>query len=176
MLNEDATAEAVLARCGDHRIIHLACHARFAESLPHASGLRFADRWASVREILDLSLNADCVVLAGCETGRTVLQPGDDSVGLPRAFLAAGARALLVSLWPVRDDAARAFMIDFHDRLPRRDGSLATLVRESMLARMIEQKHPAFWGAFGLVGADPWAKIASPQSAVTSVAREGRLQ
>jgi hypothetical protein len=42
---------------------------------------------------------------------------------------------------------------------------LAEVVRASMRAYMLEQQHPAFWGAFGLVGAEPWSTMTSSESA-----------
>ncbi|MDZ4830297.1 MAG: CHAT domain-containing protein [Phycisphaerae bacterium] len=160
LIGARATADAVLGAMPQHNLIHLACHGRFAETLPHASGLRFSDRWASVREVIELPLSADLVILAGCETGRAVLEPGEEAVGLPRAFLAAGAASVIVSLWPVRDVDATEFMIALHRRIASRPrGALTSLVRETMLERVNSNSHPAFWGAFGLVGADPWATI-----------------
>lgn len=158
----DATASRVLGASAGAAIVHLACHGRFSEHVPNASGLKLADRWISVREVTELAMGADLVVLAGCETGRAAIQPGDEAIGLPRAFIAAGAAAVLVSLWPVRDDAALRFMSELHGRLAaeRAGGaSLGDVVREAMTRCRAISPHPASWGAFGLVGADPWATM-----------------
>lgn len=163
--NAEATADRVLAAARGANVIHLACHGRFSESMPNASGLRLADRWVSIREITDLALRADLVVLAGCETGRAAVEPGDETVGLPRAFIAAGASAVVMSLWPVRDDAALRFMTALHRRLADASEveSIASAVRETMRSVRASDPHPACWGAFGLVGGDPWATITSLQ-------------
>ncbi len=157
--DEGASAEAFLARAPEKALLHLACHGRFSDGVPHGSGVRLADRWISVREILDLRLSARLVILAGCETGRAAVGPGDEAIGLPRSFIAAGAGAVLVSQWPVHDDAARSFMIDFHRRLiyeerENDDFALASVLRQTMLHTMKERPHPGFWAAFTLVGAD----------------------
>lgn len=161
-----ATADAVLEEAPRASIVHLACHGRFSESMPNASGLRLGDRWLSVRELLDARLQARLVLLAGCETGRAALEPGDEAVGLPRAVLAAGAAAVLVSLWPVDDAAAAELMVDLHRRLaasPERRPS--ALVRESMLAAKERRPHPSMWAVFSLVGADPQATLSDARGA-----------
>ena len=56
------------------------------------------DGFLQMREVFKLKLDADLVVLSGCETGRGKLLRAEGPVGLPRAFLAAGARSLVVSL------------------------------------------------------------------------------
>ena len=65
-------------------------------------------------EILPLRLRAELVVLSACDTGLNKLTHGDELFGLTRAFLAAGVRSLLVTLWPVPDIAARLFMERFY--------------------------------------------------------------
>jgi CHAT domain-containing protein len=161
--DDDATADAFLERAPQASLLHLACHGRFAESMPLASGLKLRDRWVSLREILSLRLEAQLVILAGCDTGRAAIEPGDEQVGLARSFLAAGARGVIVSRWPVGDRAAAAFMIELHTRLVANPVSTTEAVRDA--ARALRDaplptgdpsarrtNHPALWGAFGLVG------------------------
>jgi CHAT domain-containing protein len=128
--------------------------------MPLASGVRLRDRWVSLREILGLRLEAQLVILAGCDTGRAAIEPGDEQVGLARSFLAAGARGVVVSRWPVGDRAAAAYMIALHRRLVEHPESISEAVRDA--ARSLRDgfdasggqpgRHPALWGAFGLIG------------------------
>jgi len=61
-----------------------------------------------VREVYGLDLaETDLVVLSACETALGGLSDGDDVVGLTRAFLAAGAPAVVTTLWSIDDDAGR---------------------------------------------------------------------
>lgn len=113
-MGPEATAARVQAAAPDARLIHFACHGHFSPHDPLGSGLKLADRWLNVREICDLRLRAGLVTLSGCETGRNVVTAGDELQGLSRAFLAAGAAALLVSLWTVQDEAALKLMTDFY--------------------------------------------------------------
>jgi tetratricopeptide (TPR) repeat protein len=149
----DATAEAFLEAAPRARLLHLACHGRFAESMPLASGLRLRNRWVSLREILSLRLSAELVVLAGCDTGRAAIEPGDEQIGLARSFLAAGAKGVIVSRWPVGDAAAADFMIALHRQLAASDGlHVADAVRNASREMKRTHPHPALWGAFGLIG------------------------
>ncbi len=146
-----ATITAVRSAVRGRRLIHLACHGRFIASLPAASGLKLADAWMPVRDLLDLELDADLVVLTGCETGRHAVDAGEELTGIARAFLAAGARCVVTTLWPVRDDLAIAIATDFHRRLLTEQRPSAAL-RDAMLAARQNAGHPAWWAPFVVLG------------------------
>jgi CHAT domain-containing protein len=106
---EPAVREA-LARAP--RLIHFATHGFLQEGAPLASGVALAFGEAiTADELMGLDLKADVVVLSACDTGRGSLQ-GSELVGLARGLLYAGARAAVVSLWPV-DDVATAMLMEF---------------------------------------------------------------
>jgi CHAT domain-containing protein len=93
-----------------------------------------------------MHISAELVVLSACRTGQGKATLGDDVVGFTRALLAAGACAVLVSLWPVDDVATSLFMGKFYREL--RDGKmppsaiqtaqnyLRTLTREQILTEL----------------------------------------
>jgi CHAT domain-containing protein len=146
-----ATRSALRAAAPSAAMIHLACHGRFVPSLPAASGLRLADGWLPIRDILDLGLAADLVVLSGCETGRHAVDAGDELSGIARAFHAAGARRLVTTLWSVRDRSALRLATRFHRALC--EGSPPSrALRESTLALIAESAHPSCWAPFVLSG------------------------
>lgn len=117
-------------------------------------------------EILSLKLNADWVVLSACNTAAA--DAGGEAVsGLGRAFFYAGARALLVSDWPVESEAARRLMIElFRRQAAAPQLAKAEALRRSMAAvvdapgRLDERSgkavfsyaHPLFWAPFVVVG------------------------
>lgn len=119
----------------------------------------------SAREVLaSWKLGADLVCLAGCQTVRGVGSATEGSLGLQQAFLAAGARSLLVSLWPVDDHATSLLMDTFYRRIAAsgvrvdRAAALAEAQREVRESRDANGRqpyaHPAYWAEFVLVG-DP---------------------
>lgn len=105
-----------------------------------------------------LNLNADWVILSACNTAAAD-EPGADGLsGLARSFFYAGARAILVSHWPVRDDAAARLtttaisMQDLDPTLGR-----AEALRRSMLVLLHDEAdptlaHPSAWAPFVVVG------------------------
>jgi tetratricopeptide (TPR) repeat protein/CHAT domain-containing protein len=95
---------------------------------------------------LDL-LDTDLVVLSACETGLGTIQIGEGVFGLRRAFMLAGARTLVMSLWRVPDHATHELMVSFYQRVlagvPR-----AQALREAQQALRVRYPDPLYWGAF----------------------------
>jgi CHAT domain-containing protein len=93
-------------------------------------------------------------VLSACDTGGGGFARGEGIIGLTRGFLYAGAMSLLVSLWPVSDEAAASLAVDFYAELLKgRPKSRA--LREAKLrtmARNPEYAKPYYWSPLILVG------------------------
>jgi CHAT domain-containing protein len=130
------------------------------------TGEKDADGLLAMDEILGLKLNADWVVLSACNTAAAAGAGGEAISGLGRAFFYAGARALLVSNWPVETISAKLLVTDVFRRQaadPRL--SRAEALRQAMLNLMDNETskdkdgkphysyaHPMFWAPFTLVG------------------------
>jgi CHAT domain-containing protein len=106
-----------------------------------------------------LDLNADWVVLSACNTAGGDGEPGAQGFsGLARAFFYAGAKSLLVSHWPVRDDAAARVTTGLFQRLRETPGlAKAEAHRRSVLALIDDGRdptlaHPAVWAPFVVAG------------------------
>lgn len=166
LVADDATVAAVRDAVADRRLVHVACHGRFADSMPDASGLRLADRWLPIRELLELPLSAELVVLSACESGRSEIEPGEELIGLVRSLLAAGAHAAIVSHWPVNDRIATGFMLRLHHELAGGEIPIRAL-RAAILATMDRYPHPAAWAAFSLVGSAGERSAAGPNGRFT---------
>ncbi|MFO0838764.1 MAG: CHAT domain-containing tetratricopeptide repeat protein [Phycisphaerae bacterium] len=154
LIDAEATCEAVMRLLPRASLAHLACHGRFSSFTPAASGLKLFDRWFTLRDVLRLRLDTDLIALSGCDTGRAAVRPGDELAGLQRAFLAAGARSLLVSLWAVNDESATRMMARVYDL---RLGGLSTTaaLRQAQRELRADCPHPVAWAPFSLVGT-PW--------------------
>jgi tetratricopeptide (TPR) repeat protein len=154
----DAAADsaAIVAHAPAAGHIHIACHGRFLPNSPLSSGLRLADRWFTARDVLELRLQADLVVLSGCDTGRNLIGAGDELHGLLRGFLAAGACSLITSLWTVDDATATSMISSFYESWqssPARSGAKAAALREAWQSAHADNPHPAYWAPFTLIGA-----------------------
>jgi tetratricopeptide (TPR) repeat protein len=118
LLGAQASTGAFDRRAGDGAVLHFATHAELDPFRPDRSGLVLAARegtgLVSAADVERRHLRADLVTLSGCRTagGWTVI--GEGTLGLPRAFLAAGCRSIVSSLWDVEDEAAARFMDRFY--------------------------------------------------------------
>jgi CHAT domain-containing protein len=99
-------------------VLHFATHATIDAVRPDHSALRLTgETELTVAEIESLSLAADLVTLSGCSTSAGHTYIGEGTLGLPRAFLIAGARSVVSSLWDVEDQATMQFMTFFYAKL-----------------------------------------------------------
>jgi CHAT domain-containing protein len=95
---------------GDLRVIHLAAHGVADSQFPDRAALVLGKTAATVedgllvREIRDLSLNAELVTLSACDTGNGRLLGEEGIASLERAFLFAGAKSVIASLWTADDN------------------------------------------------------------------------
>lgn len=177
LVRAGATAPALRAQVahdagGRFRLLHLATHATVDASHLLESQLVLApdrsdetDSRLSAREIAtDWRLDADLVFLTGCRSASGVSAAAEGWLGFQYAFLRAGARSVLVSLWPVDDAAAALLVREFYARLRTSDplGSRAAALEGARRAVREWRNaagerpfaHPAYWAGFALIG-DP---------------------
>lgn len=142
------------------RWLHLASHG-ILEDRAGFSSLYLAHEPASaedgllqVHEIGDLDLSAELVVLSACETGLGSMVRGEGLVGLSRAFLSAGARNLVVSLWKVEDRSTADLMVAFYRRLHQGEPPVRALrgAKLQLLSEGSRWTEPYYWAPFVLVG------------------------
>ena len=176
---EQATKFALQQEISRCQIVHMATHG-FADSTFAAfSGLALAlssdtadDGLLMGYEIMDLQLNCDLITLSACESGRGRLVAGEGILGLPRLFLGAGAKSVLMTHWQVSDRFTSELMPVFY-RLLLREGLTKAAALSHAKRMMIRQhqnsetaiyyQHPFFWAPFTLYGhpgsnSDSWEK------------------
>ena len=147
----EATLDALRANAGGADVIHLACHAQFRADNPMFSALYLCDGALTAEETEDLALKACTVVLSACETGLAEHGAGDESFGIVRAFLVAGAARVLATLWSVDDEITATFMSQFY-RAYCLGAEPAAAVRIAQADVMRRHPHPYHWAAFTLHG------------------------
>ena len=117
-LEGEATITELIEQASGSPIIHLATHGESRPDAPNFSYVRLADGQLNAIDAFSLDLSmCELVTLSGCETGLALTGGGDEQVGLGRAFLAAGASSLVMSLWPVEDTATNELMQCFYRHL-----------------------------------------------------------
>jgi CHAT domain-containing protein/lipopolysaccharide biosynthesis regulator YciM len=170
----DLKALSANGRLARYRILHFATHGLLSGDVERLARRRGEpalvltppekpadaddDGLLTASEVSALKLNADWVVLSACNTAAGDKIGAEALSGLARAFLYAGARALLVSHWPVYSDAAVRLTIRSFAELdgdPR--ASHAEALRQAMIdliddRRQDDNAHPAVWAPFVVVG------------------------
>jgi CHAT domain-containing protein len=148
----DASVDALTHLARHHDVVHLACHGLYWPEHPSSSGLRLGDRWVTSGEILRMDLSGCLVVLNACATGRAH-DTTTESIGLAWALLAAGARGVVATTWPVDDHVALEFADRFHRRLAEGE-SPAESVRLAGADLATElSDHPWAWAAHRYIAA-----------------------
>jgi CHAT domain-containing protein len=118
-----------------------------------ASGTGHEDGLLQSREIADLTLNRQLVVLSACQSATGTEVRGEGVLGLARSFFAAGARTVIGSLWPIRDDHAQSFFDAFYASLAQ--GRAVGAAFHQAQKSLIDDGLPAeAWAGFVLIG-DP---------------------
>jgi CHAT domain-containing protein len=101
-------------------------------------------------EAAALDLNGTkLVILSACETGVGEVKNGEGVFGLRRAFAVAGAETVVMSLWPVADQATKDLMTSYHQRLVKGEGRAEALRQAQLeLQRDPKRGHPFYWASF----------------------------
>ena len=158
----------------DYRVIHFATHGLVTAPRPECParpalltsfGAGDSDGLLSFREIFDLSLDADTIILSACDTAGAATASATREAGittggnfaldgLVRAFVGAGARAVIASHWPVPDsyDATTKLITGLFADAGQ--ASVGEALRRSQVAMMdaAETSHPYYWSGFAIIG------------------------
>lgn len=155
--------ERFLSCAGAYRMLHLACHGEFNVDAPLESFLEIGPgaQLAAADALAHLRMSAELVTLSACRSGVSRVLRGDEPMGLVRAFLVAGARAVLVTLWQVEDESARVLMEHMYRTLVAqgKETDPAAALRKAQLAlRQYVRPDgtrpfamPQFWAPYALV-------------------------
>jgi len=154
---------ALSGKLGEYRILHFATHGLLNNKIPALSGLVFSlvdeqgralNGFLRLREIYNLKLNADLVVLSGCQTALGQEVSGEGLIGLTRGFMHAGAPRVVASLWSVNDQATANLMKLFYQRMLKDGLRPAAALRAAQIVMWKTEPNavPYRWGAFTLQG------------------------
>lgn len=152
-LYAEAEAKQAVLSASPCQILHIAAHGQYRIDKPDFSFFQLADGPIFTDDLFQYDLRYELVTLSACETGRSRATAGDELIGLGRGFLFAGAGALIASLWSVDDALTLNLMNTLYHQLDI-GASKAAALREAQLqmTRAYPGLHPAFWGAFQLIG------------------------
>jgi CHAT domain-containing protein len=146
-----------------YRYVHFATHGHLNTENPDSSGivLSLIDERGQpqpgmllARELYNLKLPAELVVLSACETGLGKEFRGEGLWGLTRGFMYAGAARVVVSLWSVNDRATSELMARFYKAMLKDKQTPAAALRTAQVEmwRQKQWQSPYYWAAFTLQG------------------------
>ncbi|MEM9837041.1 MAG: CHAT domain-containing protein [Bacteroidota bacterium] len=156
-----ATKGNLLRFIEDYGLIHLATHGRFEEAtnegyLVLSTPDPYTGRPLYAADIAQLTLSADLVVLSACEAKGSHQYLSASPLGFDYAFLAAGAKSVITSRWPIDDAATAELMTYFYTFLATgmpKDRALAEAQRKYRRQHAgTYRDHPYYWSAFVLTG------------------------
>ncbi len=139
------------------RVLHVAAHAVVDAEAPERSALVLApgaeeeDGILQPREIAELHLAGALVVLSSCRSASGAVLPGEGVLSLARAFFEAGSRAVVASLWPLRDDEAAELVARFYRHLARGLSTSAAL-RAAQLEAINDGQPTSAWAGLVVLG------------------------
>jgi len=171
-------SEAALkqARLSEFGVLHLAAHAVVDSEQPHRSGIWLTpgseaeDGLLQVREVAELDLEGQLVVLSACRTAGGVVLVGEGPMSLARPFLQAGASTVVASLWPLPDRAAAELFDDFYRHLAE---GLSVAVAMSRTRRELARRGSPMRAWAGVVVLGDGDRVPIPAGARTPLWRSG---
>jgi tetratricopeptide (TPR) repeat protein len=117
LVGESATIASVMSALNSASLAHLAAHGTVRADNPLFSALRLADGPLVVYDLESLRSTPHTVVIAACDSGRSVAPVGDELMGLSATFLSQGTAQLIASVIPIHDIETMPLMIALHEGL-----------------------------------------------------------
>lgn len=161
LLGQKATEAGFRAQLSERvRVLHLAVHGIASNATPERAALVLAqgssddDGLLQAREISELNLGAELVILSACDTGAGRLVGQEGIVNLVRAFHFAGARTVVASLWAADDVFTTSLMKRFYRNLAEGvdRGVALQKAKLELIEQFGDQALPFFWAGFTMVG------------------------
>ena len=161
LIGKNATKELVLSRLNSVSLVHIAAHGcaergeiLLSPNLGSSEPPEEKDFLLTMTDVLDAKLNAKLIVLSCCHSGRGKIK-AEGVVGIARAFLGAGARSVIASLWAIDDEATQKFMRHFYEHLVKGQSASKSLHEGMKMMRKSEDFHAVrYWAPFILIGDD----------------------
>ena len=149
------------AHLAGYRIIHLAVHGFSNNTYPDRAALIFLsdpaageDGFLQASEIVQLRLNGQLVVLSACNTAVGPVEGEEGIATLSRAFLLAGAKTVISTLWAIDDTFSLTLMTRFYQHLAAHEPAAyaLTAAKRDLLLKYGQEAIPYYWAGFTLEG------------------------
>lgn len=154
----DGVREDFIQAASKAKVLHIASHYRFNPQRPEFSQFAMADGEGAAESLFAfeatlMQLKSDLTVLSACNSGWGNVYPGEGLLNLGRAFLVAGSKSVVISMWPVEEESTATLMRHFYQFLSQGLDTRDALRRAKLELRKTPRwSHPFYWGSFVLVG------------------------
>ncbi len=161
-LNTAATRSNFITQQSHYQILHLATHGKVNNNEKDYSFLAFSNEKEGpeqsllyIKDIYNLSIHAEMIVLSACETGTGELQRGEGIASIARSFSYAGAKSLVATLWNIDDKVTSQIMLQFFENL-KQGQPKNHAIRKAKLVFLVNAgnryAHPFYWASFISIG------------------------
>jgi len=156
-----ATRQSFLAYIKQGQVLHLATHGKSNDQQGDYSYLAFAKptdttdhQFLYVKDLFNLNIPAELVVLSACETGLGEIKRGEGIVGIGKGFSYAGAKSMVTTLWRVSDNSTANFMPLFYKNLKSGQAKDEALwnAKKEFIKTYRTAGHPFFWSGYVAYG------------------------
>jgi CHAT domain-containing protein/Tfp pilus assembly protein PilF len=147
---------------GDYRYLHLSTHGILDDRVGDYAYLAFGTPDGKrqfeklyVRDLYNMSLNAEMVTISACEMGKGELKRGEGIISMARGFAYAGAKSIFTTLWKVDEARTNVLMVDFYGHLKTgksKDAALRQAKLDFLKKYKTVEAHPFFWAGFIGIG------------------------
>jgi CHAT domain-containing protein len=169
LIGKDATKPAVIEKLQQGvSVVHIAAHGILSKATivlapsPEIRATKIPDEedyMLTMADVQKAQVRAQLVVLSCCHSGRGEIR-AEGVVGMCRAFLASGARAVVASLWAIDDDATLYFMSLFYFYLKTgKSASTSLQLTMNEMRNTSNYNEPKYWAPFFLMGDDVTLKF-----------------
>jgi len=161
-VGKEARESRFKTEAGDAKVLHLATHGILNNASPLYSYLLLAgesaddseDGLLEARELLQMKLRAELVVLSACETARGRVGAGEGIIGLSWALFVSGVPSTVLSQWKVESASTSRLMVAFHQNRKKNMNDAEALRAAALSVRKDPaSEHPFYWAPFIVIGA-----------------------
>ncbi|MCE2028312.1 CHAT domain-containing protein [Sessilibacter corallicola] len=160
---ENAHKKALVnSNLSNYDVLHFATHALANWDYPGQSFIALSNKKSPKKldnnltqlEISNWDISAELVVLSACDTALGKHIEGEGPLGLSRAFIEAGAKRVIASLWPIDDEASAELMKNFYHNLYKKNQTPIDALANAQRTLKTNGKwsHPYYWSGFNFVG------------------------
>lgn len=159
-LGNDATEANLKEMVNQYHVLHIATHGMLNDKEPMYSSLVLKDKDTEdgllhTYELYNMQIAADMVVLSACNSGVGKLQKGEGVISIARGFVQAGVPNIVMTIWPVSDQATQQLMTSFYKNLKKGKPKHKAL-QEAKIEFLEKAKgnatQPYYWSGFLLAG------------------------